>query len=161
MKKNQRYFPVRAENGRLAAAFIGVAGNRAKDMNVVRDGNERVLRARLHDAAFFWKEDRERTLESRLPELGKVLYQEKLGSVLEKTERVGVLARRLAERLGHGELSGTVARAAKLAKADLVTGMVFEFPEVQGVMGREYARCDGGSHTEVFVRDLKRPDREM
>ncbi len=143
MKKNQRYFPVRAGNGRLAAAFIGVAGNRAKDMNVVRDGNERVLRARLHDAAFFWKEDRERTLESRLPELGKVLYQEKLGSVLEKTERVGVLARRLAERLGHGELSGTVARAAKLAKADLVTGMVFEFPEVQGVMGREYARCDG------------------
>ena len=143
MKKNQRYFPMRDDSGRLAAAFIGVSNNKAKDMAVVRGGNERVLRARLHDAEFFWKEDRARSLESRIPELAKVLYQEQLGSVLDKSRRAGKLSQKLASALGMESLIPSIDRAAALAKADLVTGMVFEFPEVQGVMGREYAKLDG------------------
>lgn len=143
MKKNQRYFPVRDASGRLMAAFIGVSNNRAKDMGVVREGNERVLRARLNDAEFFWKEDRALRLEDRLPSLKKVLYQEKLGSIHHKSERVRKLAAWLAGELGLGEAARDIDRAAALAKADLVTGMVFEFPEVQGVMGREYAKRQG------------------
>jgi glycyl-tRNA synthetase beta chain len=143
MKKNQRYFPVRDSSHKLMANFIGVSNNRARDMAVVRDGNERVLRARLHDAAFFWKEDLEKPLESLLPQLEKVLYQERLGSILAKSERVRALASRLVEDMGWGEIASAVDRAAKLAKADLVTGMVFEFPEVQGIMGREYAKRGG------------------
>lgn len=143
MKKNQRYFPVRDASGKLKANFVGVSNNKARDMAVVRNGNERVLRARLHDAAFFWKEDRARTLESRLPELEKVLYQERLGSIYDKSERVRGLAAWLTKALGMEDAASVVDRAARLAKADLVTGMVFEFPEVQGVMGREYAKCEG------------------
>ncbi|MDR1966364.1 MAG: glycine--tRNA ligase subunit beta, partial [Synergistaceae bacterium] len=148
MKKNQRYFPVRDGNGRLMANFIGVSNNVARDMNVVRDGNERVLRARLYDAAFFWREDQAKTLESRLPQLKKVLYQEKLGSIHDKTERVRKLCAWLVGEIGPRGIAGSVDRAAVLAKADLVTGMVFEFPEVQGVMGREYA-LRGGESEEV------------
>ena len=140
MKKNQRYFPVRDSSGKLMANFIGVSNNRARDMAVVRDGNERVLRARLHDAAFFWKEDLQKPLESLLPRLEKVLYQERLGSVYDKSERVRALAARLVAGMGWDDIAPAVDRAARLAKADLVTSMVFEFPEVQGVMGREYAR---------------------
>jgi len=143
MKKNQRYFPVRDKDGRLAPYFIGVSNNRARDMNVVRDGNERVLRARLCDAAFFWREDQAASLESRLPRLEKVLYQEQLGSIREKTERVRVLCAWLVKKIKEAKLSASVDRAAVLSKADLVTGMVFEFPEVQGVMGREYAKREG------------------
>ncbi|MDR1019576.1 MAG: glycine--tRNA ligase subunit beta [Synergistaceae bacterium] len=140
MKKNQRYFPVRDSSGRLMANFIGVSNNRARDMAVVRDGNERVLRARLHDAAFFWKEDLQKPLESLLPRLEKVLYQERLGSVAAKSERVRELSARLVAGMGWGDIAQATDRAARLAKADLVTSMVFEFPEVQGVMGREYAK---------------------
>ncbi|MDR1514534.1 MAG: glycine--tRNA ligase subunit beta [Synergistaceae bacterium] len=140
MKKNQRYFPVRDSSGRLMANFIGVSNNRARDMAVVRDGNERVLRARLHDAAFFWKEDLQKPLESLLPRLEKLLYQERLGSVLAKSERVRSLASRLVSEMGWDDIAEAVDRAAYLSKADLVTSMVFEFPEVQGVMGREYAK---------------------
>jgi glycyl-tRNA synthetase beta chain len=143
MKKNQRYFPVRDKNGSLMPYFIGVSNNKARDMNVVRDGNERVLRARLYDAAFFWREDLASSLESRLPRLDKILYQEQLGSIREKTERVRVLCAWLAKKLKASKLAASLDRAAVLSKADLVTGMVFEFPEVQGVMGREYARRDG------------------
>lgn len=143
MKKNQRYFPVRSAEGKLMPDFIGVSNNQARDMNVVRDGNERVLRARLYDAAFFWKEDQAVSLESRLPSLEKVLYQERLGSIADKVARVREVAGWLAGELGEGELAADVDRAATLSKADLVTGMVFEFPEVQGVMGREYAKRSG------------------
>ncbi|MDR1482568.1 MAG: glycine--tRNA ligase subunit beta [Synergistaceae bacterium] len=143
MKKNQRYFPVRDASGRLMAHFIGVSNNRARDMNVIVDGNERVLRARLYDAAFFWKEDRSRSLESRLPELKKVLYQARLGSIYDKCERVRAMSRWLVDSLGTDDIRETVDRAALLSKADLVTGMVFEFPEAQGVMGREYASLEG------------------
>lgn len=140
MKKNQRYFPVRGSSGKLMANFIGVSNNRARDMAVVRDGNERVLRARLHDAAFFWKEDLRKPLESLLPQLEKLLYQERLGSVFAKSERVRALASRLVSDMGWDDIAQAVDRAAYLSKADLVTSMVFEFPEVQGVMGREYAK---------------------
>ena len=143
MKKNQRYFPVRGADGKLRADFIGVSNNKARDMAVVRDGNERVLRARLSDAEFFWKEDRKQKLESRLPALEKVLYQVQLGSIRDKSERTRKLAAWLVGELGMHDIVATVDRAALLAKADLVTGMVFEFPEVQGVMGREYAKREG------------------
>ncbi|MDR3076078.1 MAG: glycine--tRNA ligase subunit beta [Synergistaceae bacterium] len=145
MKKNQRYFPVRDKNLRLMPYFIGVSNNKARDMSVVRDGNERVLRARLYDAAFFWKEDQAASLESRLPQLEKILYQEQLGSIRDKTERVRALCAWLVNAMKETKLAGAVDRAATLAKADLVTGMVFEFPEVQGVMGREYAKRGGES----------------
>ncbi|MDR1915248.1 MAG: glycine--tRNA ligase subunit beta [Synergistaceae bacterium] len=145
MKKNQRYFPVRDKDGRLMARFIGVSNNRARDMNVVRGGNERVLRARLYDAAFFWREDRTRALESRLPQLKKVLYQERLGSIYDKSERVRALAGWLVKAFDMEDIAKPVDRASVLAKTDLVTGMVFEFPEVQGVMGREYAKREGES----------------
>lgn len=140
MAKNQRYFPVRDENGRLMPNFVGVSNNLAKDMNVVREGNERVLRARLYDAAFFWKEDLEKSLDERAEELKNVTYQEQLGSVYDKVQRVRYLALSLAEILGKGDISPFVDRAASLAKADLVSNMVYEFSDVQGVMGREYAR---------------------
>ncbi|MDR3332655.1 MAG: glycine--tRNA ligase subunit beta [Synergistaceae bacterium] len=145
MKKNQRYFPVRDAGGKLMARFIGVSNNKAKDMGVVRDGNERVLRARLYDAAFFWREDRSRSLESRIPELKKVLYQETLGSIYDKSGRTRELSAWLVKELGEDDIASAVDRAAVLSKADLVTGMVFEFPEVQGVMGREYALREGES----------------
>lgn len=143
MKKNQRYFPVRGKDGKLLARFIGVSNNKARNMNVVRDGNERVLRARLYDAAFFWMEDLAVSLESRLPSLEKVLYQEQLGSIFDKVARVRKVAGWLAGELGENALAADVDRAALLSKADLVTAMVFEFPEVQGVMGREYAKRGG------------------
>ncbi|GHV28475.1 glycine--tRNA ligase beta subunit [Synergistales bacterium] len=143
MKKNQRYMPMRTPDGRLAANFIGVSNNKASDMSVVRDGNERVLRARLNDAAFFWKEDLARPLETLLPKLERVLYQESLGSVLDKSKRVTELAAKLVADMGWDGIAADVKRAAGLAKADLVTSMVFEFPEVQGVMGREYAKRGG------------------
>ncbi|MDR1137178.1 MAG: glycine--tRNA ligase subunit beta [Synergistaceae bacterium] len=143
MKKNQRYFPVRNKDGRISAYFIGVSNNKARDMSVVRDGNERVLRARLHDAAFFWEEDLSSTLESRLPRLEKLLYQERLGSIRDKTERVRSACAWLLKEMKETKIAPAVDRAALLSKADLVTGMVFEFPEVQGVMGREYALREG------------------
>ena len=145
MQKNQRYFPVRDEKGRLMPNFIGVSNNKARDMAVVREGNERVLRARLFDAAFFWKEDQMKKLEERVPELGRVLYQEELGSVLDKSNRVRKIANWLVQEAGDPAFAADVDRAAFLAKADLVTSMVFEFPEVQGIMGREYAKKSGES----------------
>ncbi|MDR1132827.1 MAG: glycine--tRNA ligase subunit beta [Synergistaceae bacterium] len=150
MKKNQRYFPTRGGDGKLAPYFIGVSNNKPRDMNVVRDGNERVLRARLCDAAFFWKEDLKVSLESRLPQLERVVYQEKLGSVRDKTERVRALCAWFADNMNEAGIKSPLDRAALLAKTDLVSGMVFEFPEVQGVMGREYA-LRGGEPEEVAL----------
>ncbi|MDR0653194.1 MAG: glycine--tRNA ligase subunit beta [Synergistaceae bacterium] len=150
MKKNQRYFPTYGGDGKLAPYFIGVSNNRARDMNVVREGNERVLRARLYDAAFFWKEDLKTSLESRLPQLERVVYQEKLGSVRDKTERVRALCAWFVKNMKETKIKSSLDRAALLAKADLVSAMVFEFPEVQGVMGREYARR-GGEPEEVAL----------
>ncbi|MDR2175575.1 MAG: glycine--tRNA ligase subunit beta [Synergistaceae bacterium] len=143
MKKNQKYFAVRAKEGRLKNVFVGVANNRAADMKVIREGNERVLRSRLEDAAFFWEEDRKHPLAGRVERLKSIVYQEKLGTVHDKVMATQKLALWLCESLKMPDISKPVERAALLAKADLVTHMVYEFPELQGVMGREYARLDG------------------
>ena len=145
MKKNQKYFAVRNrdKDGALANVFVGVSNNRAADMRTIREGNERVLRARLEDAAFFWDEDRKKPLAANVERLKDVTYQEKLGSVYDKVLQTQKLAVGLCGRLGRDALEKLVERAAWLSKADLVTRMVYEFPELQGVMGREYARHDG------------------
>ena len=139
MKKNQKYFPVRRE-GRLANFFIGVSNNRAENMEVVKEGNQRVLRARLADAKFFWEEDRKRSLSFYVERLANVTYLEKLKiSVKDKVLQTRKLAEWLCEQLDRKDIAPLVERAAWLSKADLATGMVGEFPELQGVMGRAYA----------------------
>ena len=143
MAKNQRYFPVHGADGKLMPNFIGVSNNRAKDMSVVREGNERVLRARLYDAAFFWKEDQKKSLDAHAEELKNVTYQEKLGTVYDKVQRIKKLTLWLAETLKADVDMAKLSRACDLAKADLVTNMVYEFSDVQGIMGREYARKAG------------------
>ena len=144
MKHHQKYFPVRDRTGRLMPNFIGISNNQATSMNIVREGNERVLRARLSDAEFFWKEDQKKPLSSRVDELKAIVYQERLGSVYEKAMRVRETALRLAERVPSlGPLRPVIDRAGFLAKADQVTGMVYEFPELKGIMGREYALKNG------------------
>ncbi len=144
MGHHQRYFPVRDAEGKLKPFFIGVSNNRASNMNVVREGNERVLRARLSDASFFWKEDQKRPLTSRVEELRTILYQERLGSVYDKVQRARALALEVGRRLGLGEEDLLLLdKAAAISKADTVTHMVYEFPELRGIMGREYARRSG------------------
>jgi glycyl-tRNA synthetase beta chain len=143
MKKNQKYFAVRTKEGKLMNFFVGVSNNRAADMKTIREGNERVLRARLEDAAFFWTEDRKRSLGENVERLKNIVYQEKLGSVYDKVMETQKLAMWLCEELKLTELTKLVERAAFLSKADLVTHMVYEFPELQGIMGREYARVSG------------------
>ena len=142
MRSHQRYFSVVDEEGKLLPAFITVPNTLADDPTVVVKGNERVLRARLSDARFFFDEDQKISLEKRVESLKSVLYQAKLGTSYEKMERFRALACGLAAEL-KPEFKEKVSRAAYLCKADLVTGMVGEFPEVQGVMGREYALLQG------------------
>lgn len=132
------------------ANFVGVSNNKAKDMRVVREGNERVLRARLYDAAFFWKEDLQKSLDDLANELKSVTYQEQLGSVYDKVQRTKALALWLTDELSLADKRSVVERAAVLAKADLVTSMVYEFADVQGVMGREYAK-KAGEPEEVAI----------
>ena len=140
---HQRYFPVADEGGKLLSKFITVANLESKDPDQVRDGNERVIRPRLADAAFFWDGDRRKTLASREDNLREVVYQQGLGSLFDKSQRIVEIAKWFASALEHeGE---TVARAAAIAKCDLLTGMVGEFPELQGTMGGYYAAADGES----------------
>ena len=141
MQDHQRYFPVRDAHGKLRNEFIAVANLESRDPNKVRDGNERVVRPRLADAAFFWDRDRRERLEARRPTLKNVTFQAKLGSLHDKAERVGRLAVRIAESTG-GD-AGLARRAAELSKCDLLTLMVGEFPELQGLMGKYYAASDG------------------
>ena len=142
MKENQRYFTLTDDSGRLLPRFITIANTRPRDPEVVQRGNERVLRARLADAMFFWKEDQKVPLESRLEALKHVVFQAKLGTSYEKVMRIRELAVELARRFAPERVEA-VERAALLAKCDLETQMVFEFPELQGVMGREYALLEG------------------
>lgn len=149
MAVHQRYFPVHNGHGKLLPLFVGVSNNRATNMAVVREGNERVLRARLSDAAFFWVEDQKRPLASRVEELRNIVYQERLGTLWDKSKRTQAIARELGEALHLDEgARKDLDRAAFLAKADLVTHMVYEFSELRGVMGREYAR-KGGENDRV------------
>ncbi|MDT8445070.1 MAG: glycine--tRNA ligase subunit beta, partial [Desulfuromonadales bacterium] len=142
MREHQRYFTIEDDRGQLLNKFITVANTRPEDKQVVITGNQRVIRARLADAMFFWEEDQKVTLESNLEALKQVIYQAKLGSSFEKVERFMQIAKGLAERFEPAAVALT-ERAAKLAKCDLETKMVYEFPELQGIMGREYARIEG------------------
>ncbi len=138
---HQRYFPVADNKGRLLPHFVTVANLESKDPEQVIEGNERVIRPRLADAAFFWEADRKTPLASRAEALHEVVYQRGLGSLFDKSERIAQVAAWLAEHLGAD--ADTVTRAATLAKCDLLTGMVGEFPDLQGTMGRYYALADG------------------
>jgi len=143
MKANQKYFPLLDAAGRLTSRFLIVSNIRPADPSRVIEGNERVVRPRLADAKFFFDQDRKRTLESRVPQLARVVYHGKLGSQGERVERVRAIARHIGQQLGGPALAAQADRAALLAKADLLTDMVGEFPELQGIMGGYYARHDG------------------
>ncbi|MDD5324064.1 MAG: glycine--tRNA ligase subunit beta [Polaromonas sp.] len=142
MKANQKYFPLLDAQGRLTNRFLVVSNISPADASAVIDGNERVVRPRLADAKFFFDKDRKRTLESRLAGLDKVVYHNKLGTQGERVERVRAIAHAIAHQLGDAALAQAADTAAQLAKADLVTDMVGEFPELQGIMGRYYALND-------------------
>jgi glycyl-tRNA synthetase beta chain len=143
MRAHQKYFALLDDKGALAAKFLVVANNLTADGGAtIVAGNERVLRARLSDAKFFWDQDRKATLESRVPKLAERIFHARLGSVLEKMSRVEKLVDAIAPHVP-GADAALAKRAAHLAKADLSTGMVGEFPELQGVMGRYYALHDG------------------
>jgi glycyl-tRNA synthetase beta chain len=148
MKEHQRYFPLTDDHGELLPHFIFISNLIPKDEKVVIKGNERVLKARLTDAAFFFKDDLKTPLEKRVEELKKVVFQAKLGTSYEKVVRFKNLASFMAERIDP-KLRQTVERTALLCKADLVTGMVGEFPKLQGIVGREYARFSG-EKAEVY-----------
>ncbi|MBE02985.1 MAG: glycine--tRNA ligase subunit beta [Euryarchaeota archaeon] len=141
MKEHQKYFHVVDRDGRMLPPFITVANIESKDPAQVIAGNEKVIRPRLSDAAFFYETDRKTRLEDRVDALKPIVFQEKLGSLYDKSMRVAALARRIAEAIGSDP--ALAERAARLAKTDLVTEMVLEFTELQGIMGQYYARHDG------------------
>ncbi|KPK23122.1 MAG: glycyl-tRNA synthetase subunit beta, partial [Desulfobacterales bacterium SG8_35_2] len=141
MREHQKYFCVTDADGRLLANFVAVNNTPVADEKLAAEGHQRVLRARLEDAFFFFKEDRNSKLADRVNDLAGIIFQAKLGTMLEKTERVAKLTGILAQKLAP-EYEDKAVRAAILAKADLLTAMVNEFPSLQGVMGRDYALLD-------------------
>jgi glycyl-tRNA synthetase beta chain len=143
MKANQKYFPLLDAAGKLTNKFLVVSNIRPADPSAVIGGNERVVRPRLADAKFFFDQDRKKSLMDRIPGLAKVVYHNKLGTQGERVERVAALARAIGDKLGGEALANQADRAAMLSKADLLTDMVGEFPELQGIMGRYYALHDG------------------
>lgn len=146
MKDHQRYFPLVTKDGKLLPMFLTVRNGDAKSLDVVAAGNERVLRARLDDAKFFFNEDRKKSLADRSEGLTKIVFQEGLGNLADKTERLLALGEEFGEACGLGEDAMVeLERATVLAKTDLTTGMVTEFTELQGVIGKEYALLDGES----------------
>ena len=152
LQEHQRYFPVEDEKGRLLPSFITVSNIESKDPSKVREGNERVVRPRLADAAFFWDQDRKRPLASLREALNAVTFHVKLGSLGDKTRRVRTLAGEIAA-VGNKERAET-ERAAELCKCDLLTAMVGEFPELQGIMGTYYALADGETpEVAVAIRE--------
>jgi glycyl-tRNA synthetase beta chain len=140
VQDHQRYFAVQDAHGKLSGGFVTVSNIESRDPSKVREGNERVVRPRLSDAAFFWQQDLKISLEAHAARLSGVTFQVKLGSYADKTRRIRALAESIGSRIGAGPY---VARAAELAKADLMTAMVGEFPELQGTMGRYYAEAQG------------------
>ncbi|MEP6884891.1 MAG: glycine--tRNA ligase subunit beta [Gammaproteobacteria bacterium] len=140
VQDHQRYFAVQGADGKLSGWFVTISNIESRDPSQVRAGNERVVRPRLSDAAFFWEQDRKISLDEHAARLSGVTFQAKLGSYADKTQRAKALARVIGARIGAGPL---VERAAALAKADLMTAMVGEFPELQGTMGRYYAEAQG------------------
>ncbi len=158
MKANQKYFPLLDANGKLTNKFLIVSNISPDDASAVIGGNERVVRPRLADAKFFFDQDRKKTLESRLSSLDKVVYHNKLGSQGERTERVRAIAKAIGQQLGGDELAVKADKAAQLAKTDLITDMVGEFPELQGIMGRYYAQHEGLDNDVAFaIEDHYKP----
>src|SRR6185437_5500649 len=148
LEDHQRYFPVVSDDGRLLPCFIAVANIESRDPAKVVEGNQRVVRPRLADAAFFWEQDRKAPLAAHIPALAKVTFQSKLGSLGDKARRVGLLAIDIAAGDESSEAARSsrvtyAGRAAELCKCDLLTAMVGEFPELQGIMGTYYALADG------------------
>jgi glycyl-tRNA synthetase beta chain len=158
MKANQKYFPLLDANGKLTNQFLIVSNISPDDASAVIQGNERVVRPRLADAKFFFDQDRKKALDSRVLGLAKVVYHNKLGSQGERVTRVQVIARAIGEQIGGESLALKADQAALLAKADLLTDMVGEFPELQGIMGRYYAQHDGLSDDIAFaIEDHYKP----
>ena len=158
MKANQKYFPLLDAAGRLTNQFLVVSNISPADASAVIGGNERVVRPRLADAKFFFDQDRRKTLDSRVLGLAKVVYHNKLGTQGERVTRVQTIARTIGERLGGEVLALKADQAALLAKADLLTDMVGEFPELQGIMGRYYAQHDGLADDIAFaIEDHYKP----
>ena len=158
MKANQKYFPLLDAAGKLTNKFLVVSNIKPADASAVIGGNERVVRPRLADAKFFFDQDRKKTLESRVEGLGKVVYHNKLGTQGERVERVRAIARAIAQQLGDAKLVAAADTAARLAKTDLLTDMVGEFPELQGIMGGYYARHDGlGDEVANAIEDHYKP----
>lgn len=145
MQQHQKYFPVRDGSGSLVSKFILVSNIDSNDPDLVRQGNERVIRPRFADAKFFWEQDLKQDLQDFLPRLRTIVYQERLGTIADKCTRVEKLAAEISERLGFD--TSEIVIAAKLAKCDLVSAMVGEFPSLQGTMGRYYASESGFSET--------------
>jgi glycyl-tRNA synthetase beta chain len=158
MQANQKYFPLLDGAGRLTSRFLVVSNISPADASAVIGGNERVVRPRLADAQFFFNQDRKKTLASRVDGLSKVVYHNKLGSQGERMARVRSIAGSIAQQLGDAALVVSVDTAAQLAKADLLTDMVGEFPELQGTMGAYYARHDGlGDEIATAIEDHYKP----
>ena len=158
MKANQKYFPLLDANDKLTNQFLIVSNISPKDPSAVIQGNERVVRPRLADAKFFFDQDRKKTLESRIAGLDKVVYHNKLGSQGERTNRVMAIAKSIGQQLDGDQLAIQAEQAAMLAKADLVTDMVGEFPELQGIMGRYYAQHEGLNDDVAFaIEDHYKP----
>lgn len=158
MKANQKYFPLLTAEGKLTNQFLVVSNISPSDASAVIGGNERVVRPRLADAKFFFDQDRKKTLASRVEGLNKVVYHNKLGTQGERMARVRGIAKALGQALGGNELAQAAETAAQLAKTDLLTDMVGEFPELQGIMGGYYARHDGLSHDIAdAIEDHYRP----
>jgi glycyl-tRNA synthetase beta chain len=158
MKANQKYFPLLDAQGRLTNQFLVVSNITPDDPSAVIGGNERVVRPRLADAKFFFDQDRKKTLASRVEGLGKVVYHNKLGTQGERVERVRAIAKAIGKQLGGDVLAKSADTAAQLAKTDLLTDMVGEFPELQGIMGGYYARHDGLSEEIAFaIEDHYKP----
>ena len=158
MKANQKYFPLLDANNKLTNKFLIVSNISPKDPSAVIQGNERVVRPRLADAKFFFDQDRKKTLESRVAGLDKVVYHNKLGSQGERTNRVITIAKAIGLQLGGEQLATRAEQAARLAKADLLTDMVGEFPELQGIMGRYYAQHEKLDNDVAFaIEDHYKP----
>jgi glycyl-tRNA synthetase beta chain len=158
MKANQKYFPLIDASGKLTNRFLVVSNITPDDASFVIGGNERVVRPRLADAKFFFDQDRKKTLESRVEGLSKVVYHNKLGTQGERMARVCAIAKAIGQQVGGDALAAQAEQAARLAKTDLLTDMVGEFPELQGIMGGYYARHDGlGSDVAEAIEDHYKP----